>query len=196
MATAPVQATTNYRLISEEINTILAEVLGKFLVQGSPTKHGGLRFLDIDSAKTFGFERTQEHKNGNLLILSAPADFGIDKNHPDYFNKEKVEEIKEKSRERIEEALKGGPHAKELHAVLLRPSPDPGKSRKMFVEAQYFIPTAKLVNDDAVLAYCKKHSLHNTSEAVKRILREYIIPLGKECMDHLIVVVRKEFSGK
>ena len=68
-----VKAAINYRLVSEEIDTILAEVLGKFLVQGSPTKHGGLRFLDIESAKTFGFERTHEEGDTNIVMISAPA---------------------------------------------------------------------------------------------------------------------------
>jgi hypothetical protein len=185
-------AVTNYKLISEEINTILAEVLGKFLVAGAPMKHGGLRFLDIMSAKTFGFERSQEVKDSNLLILSAPLDITPDRNDPNFFSKERQEEVREGARARIEEALKAGPHAKELHNVIVRPSPDPGKSRKMFVEIQYLIPTSKLISDKAILDYANKHSLTNTSEAVKRVLREYIVPMAKDTMDHFIVVIRGE----
>lgn len=165
------QAVLNNRLVSEEIDDVLAKVLGKFLVQGSPTKHGGLRFLDIESAKTFGFERTQEFENGNLLIISAPA-------APD-------------SEARLLEKMKKGPHAERLHSVTVRPSPDPGKKRKTFVEVQYVIPTAELVNDKAVTKYAEAHKV-STSEALKRILREFIIPMGKEIMDHLIIVVREE----
>lgn len=190
MATAtPPTAALNMQLISQEIDTVLAQVLGKFLVQGSPTKHGGLRFLDIESAKTFGFERTQEHKNGNLLIISAPI-------NPDKAKglkgTETADEVKKMTEERVEQAMKGGPHADMLHSVMLRPSPDPGKKRKMFVEVQYLIPTAKLLGDKAIMDYAKKHSLSNTSEAVKRILRDFVIPIGKESMDHLIKVIRTE----
>lgn len=165
------EAVLSNRLVSEEIDDVLAKVLGKFLVQGSPTKHGGLRFLDIQSAKTFGFERTQEHGNSNLLIISAPA-------VPD-------------SEERLTEKMRKGPHADRLHSVTVRPSPDPGKKRKMFVEVQYVIPTAELVNDKAITKYATEHKV-SSSEAVKRILRDYIIPMGKEVMDHLIVVIREE----
>ena len=165
------QAVLNKHLLSEEIDDVLAKVLGQFLVQGSPTKHGGLRFLDIQSAKTFGFERTQEHDNGNLLIISAPA-------APD-------------SEERLTEKLRKGPHSDRLHSVAVRPSPDPGKKRKMFVEAKYFLPTGDLISIENVTKYANAHKV-NSSDAVKRILREYIIPMGKEVMDHLIVVVREE----
>lgn len=177
------------RLVSEEIDTILAQVLGKFLVQGAPTKHGGLRFLDIDSAKTFGFEKTQEYKDGNLLIISAPCNpekaRGAKGNEP-------FDELKKQAEERIEAAVKSGPHADRLHSVAVRPSPDMAKKRKMFVEVQYFIPTKKLIDDNAVLKYAKAHGLTNTSEAVKRILREHVIPMAKESMDHLITVIRHE----
>lgn len=165
------QATLNKQIVSEEIDDVLAKVLGKFLVQGSPTKHGGLRFLDIESAKTFGFERTREVDKGNLLIISAPA----------------VAD----SEARLTEKMRKGPHADRLRSVTVRESRDSGKKRKMFVEVEYFIPTAELVNDKAVTKYAETHKVSG-SEAVKRILREEIIPLGKAVMDHLIVVIREE----
>lgn len=170
----PAQLNINTRLISQEIDDILAKVLGQFLVQGSPTKHGGLRFLDIQSAKTFGFEQTREDANGNnLLIISAPAAAG--------------------SQERLEEKIRKGPHgsAKECISVEVRESRDAGKKRKTFVEVQYIIPTTKLIDDKSVTKYANEHGI-TTSEALKRILREFIIPMAREVMDHLIVVVREE----
>ena len=185
-------AVTNYRLISEEINTILSEVLGKFLVAGSPTKHGGLRFLDIQSAKTFGFERTQEHEGGNLLIISAPIELQLDKSDAAQFNREKIEQSKQKTRKRLEDALRKGPYADHLHDVIVRSSADPGKSRKLFLEVQYLIASSELINDKAILSYAKKHGMTNTSDAVRRILREHIAPMAKNCMDYLVETVRKE----
>lgn len=182
-------AVLNPRLISEEIDTILAQVLGKFLVQGSPTKHGGLRFLDIQSAKTFGFERTREHKNGNLLTISAPVNPEKSKGTKGSDNHE---ELKKATEELMDHAMRNGPHADILHSVTVRPSPDLGKRLKMFVEVQYLIPTKKLIDDKSVLDYTRKHGLKNTSEAVRRILREYVIPVGKASMDHLIQVIREE----
>lgn len=184
-------AVLNNRLISEEIDTILAQVLGKFLVQGSPTKHGGLRFLDITSAKTFGFERTQEYKKGNLLVISAPS---APEKSTGPKGTETFDELKQLTEERLTARIKEGPHADRLHAVNVRPSPDPGKKKKTFVEVQYIIPTADLIKDKAILDYANKHGLSNTSEAVKRILREYIVPMAKDTMDHLIQVIREEPS--
>jgi hypothetical protein len=181
------QAVLNNRLISDQIDTILATVLGKFLVQGSPTKHGGLRFLDIQSAKTFGFEKTREFDNGNLLLISAPAspDKGAKGNEP-------IEELKQATEQRLEAEMRKGPHVDRLHAVTVRPSPDPGKKRKMFLEVAYFIPTSELLTDAAIVAYAKEHGMTDTNEAVKRILREFIVPIAKETMDHLITVIRQE----
>jgi hypothetical protein len=48
------------------------------------------------------------------------------------------------------------------------------------------------MSDKSVLAYAEKHALTNTNEAVRRILREYIIPTAKMVMDHLVLVIRKE----
>lgn len=194
----PKTAELKYSLISEEINTILAEVLGKFLVAGSPTKHGGLRFLDIQSAKTFGFERSTEGENGNLLTISAPVDVKFDDRDPAHVRltfeqrRDKIEALKTAARDRIDKAIGKGPFSANLHKVIVRPSPDPGKQKKLFVEVQYLIPTGEMIADDKVLAYAEKHGLTNTSEAVKRILREYIVPMSKEVMDHLIEVIRKE----
>jgi hypothetical protein len=186
-------ANLNYRLISEEIDTILAEVLGKFLVQGSPTKHGGLRFLDIDSAKTFGFERTKVLDDKNLLILSAPAELRLTK--AELFDAKKVEETRNAVTARLNEGIHQGPHASAIHEVTVRPSPDPGKAKKLFVEVRFFIPTSEILSDDKVEAYARTKGT-DTSEAVRRLLREHIIPMAKSSMDHLIQVVRAEDKHK
>ncbi|MBM3462700.1 MAG: hypothetical protein FJX76_11415 [Armatimonadetes bacterium] len=197
-APADQKAALKLSLVSEEINTILAEVLGKFLVAGSPTKHGGLRFLDIESAKTFGFERSIDVENGNLLVISAPVDVKFDERDPANQKltldqrRAKIEDLKTAARERIEKGIKSGPHADSLHQVTVRPSSDAGKQKKLFVEVQYLIRSNELVSDKNVLDYAQKHSLTNTSEAVKRILRDHVIPMSKETMDHLIKVIRKE----
>lgn len=177
----------NYRLVSEEIDTILAEVLGMFLVQGSPTKHGGLRFLDVESAKTFGFERTREEGDRNVVKISAPAELNLTK--LELANEEKVKKARAEACLRLEEQIRQGPHAP--HVITVRPSPDPGKAKKMFVEVQYLIPTSELLADDKVIDYAQ-HKGITASEAVRRILREHVIPLAKESMDHLIIVVRKD----
>ncbi len=193
-----VRARTSLELLSDEINTILAEVLGQFLVQGNPTKHGGLRFLDVQSAKTFGFEPTQVVKDGNLVVISGPVEVKFDERDPANLKltldekAKKIEDLKVKARERIENAIKKGPHSDTLHRVDVRASRDKGKSKKLFVEVQYLVPTAKLVSDANVLAYAQKHGMTNTSEAVRRILREHVVAMAKGAMDHLVGLLRKE----
>ncbi|HEY4002058.1 MAG TPA: hypothetical protein VGO93_24505, partial [Candidatus Xenobia bacterium] len=95
----------NYPLVADEVDRILSHVYGEYLVSGRPTKHGGLRFLDINSAKTFGFERTRSLAHGNQLVLSAPY---------------------EGDPEVVKERLRKGPHADQIAFVEVRPSPDPG----------------------------------------------------------------------
>lgn len=197
-ATATAVPDRKFRLLNDAIDTVLASVLGQYLVSGSPTKHGGMRFLDIESAKTFGFERTRETENGNLLTLSAPVDVKFEERDlsiqklSQEERQAKLEQLKNAARERVEQGIRSGPNSSELHQVLVRPSSDRGKQKKLFVEVQYVIPTGELVSDEAVLAYVKKHGMNNTNEAVHRILREQIVPMAKGCMDHLVTVIRKE----
>ncbi len=185
---SPKMAELNMVLISEEINTILAKVLGKFLVKGSPTKHGGLRFLDVQSANTFGFESSTEYKTneekGNLVVISAPVNPGQSVDAPD--------EPVMRAEARIQESMAQGPHAELLRSVQVRPSRDPGKKKKYFVYVQYLIKTCDLLEDDAVIDFAKRHAITSTSEAVKRILREAVEPVAEETMNHLITVIRNE----
>ena len=67
------QTELNLKRIGEEIDILLTEIYGEYVAEGSPTKLGGLRFLDVPSAKTFAFEKCQPYEDGNLLMISAPA---------------------------------------------------------------------------------------------------------------------------
>lgn len=66
--TAKASTDLNLKRIGEEIDILLTEIYGEYVAEGSPTKLGGLRFLDVPSAKTFAFERTQPLEDGNLLV--------------------------------------------------------------------------------------------------------------------------------
>lgn len=160
----------NLPLVADEIDRIMSHVYGEYLVSGRPTKHGGLRFLDIHSAKTFGFERTRVADKGNLLTISAPydGDAGV-----------------------IDDRIRKGPHADQLASVEVRPSPDPGKEKKMFVEVSYLVPTDKVLADKNILAYADKYKFYTTSEITRRLLRDHVVPLARAGMDHLIEVIRE-----
>jgi hypothetical protein len=160
----------NLALVSDEIDRILSHVYGEYLVSGRPTKHGGLRFLDIHSARTFGFERTRHNDKGNLLTISAPYD-----GEPQVV----IDKIKE------------GTTADRISAIDVRPSPDPGKEKKMFVEVSYVIPTAKVLSDKAILDYADKYKFYTTSEISRRLLHDHVVPLARSGMDHLIEVIRE-----
>lgn len=167
--------TINYRLVSEEINLILSGLYGRYISGGRPTKKGGLRFLDIKSNKTFGFEKTRETDTGNLLILSAPFQGTL-------------EDIPKK--EKLEKKIKEGPHVDQIYDIVIRKSRDRGKEDKHFVEVKYHINTGELLETEKVTEYCDKYSIYNSKIVVKNILRENIEPFAKATMDHLIDVVR------
>ena len=99
------EAELNLRRIGEEIDVLLTEIYGEYVAQGSPTKLGGLRFLDVPSAKTFAFEKCEAYEGGNLLKISAPA-----------VGEEKV----------LTKQIKSGPHSKSLGDVVVRRSSDKG----------------------------------------------------------------------
>lgn len=166
----------NYKLISEEINLILSTLYGLYTAEGRPTKKGGLRFLDIKSTKTFGFEKTRETDSGNLLILSAPYNFPIED-----------QELKTK----LEEKIKEGPHSDMIFEMWLRPSRDKGKEDRNFIELKYLIPTSELLSDEKIIEYSKKHNVPDSKSIVRGILREYVSPFAKSTMDHLIECVRE-----
>lgn len=168
--------TINIRLISEEINLILSGLYGKYISGGRPTKRGGLRFLDMSSKKTFGFEKTRETDTGNLLILSAPYNFPLENL-----------ELKEK----LEKEIRKGPHSDMIYEIWLRPSRDKGKEDRNFVEVKYLIPTSEILNEQAVRDYALKHGIGNSKVAVTNLLRDYIDPFATAAMDHLIQSIRE-----
>lgn len=162
----------NYKLISNEIDVVLSKVHDLYLSQGRPTKRGRLRFLDWVSNKTFAFEKTQEKRDGNLLILSAP--YSGD------------------SREKIESKLKRGPYGKQLEDASVRSGKDKVKKTRQFIEVSYFIPSSVLLEDKKVLARMgKTGKLASAGEAVRKILREYVEPMAKECMDYFVEIIRE-----
>ncbi len=154
--------------IGEQIDILLTEIYGEYVAEGSPTKLGGLRFLDVPSAKTFAFEKTQPFEAGNLLILSAPA---------------------VSNQKTIEDQMKEGPHSKALHEVVLRTSSDAGKSNKYFLELGYRIPTSGWLTDDKVTKVAEAEGC-NGSQAVTLILKREVLPIAREVMAHFITVVR------
>lgn len=169
-------STINYKLISEEINLVLSGLYGKYTSEGRPTKRGGLRFLDITSNKTFGFEKTRETDVGNLIILSAPF-LGA------------LEDINKQ--EKLKKKIKEGPHSDALYDIVIRQSRDRGKETKLFVEVKYHIPTRDLLQDEMIAEYGEKYKMTNSKQVVRNILREFIDPFAKNTMDHLIGVIRK-----
>jgi len=167
--------TINYKLISEEVNLILSGLYGRYISEGRPTKKGGLRFLDIVSNKTFGFEKTRETDTGNLLILSAPF-------------KGLLEDIATK--ERLEKEIRKGPHTDQIYDIVIRQSRDRGKEDKLFVEVKYILPTGGLLEGDKIVAFAERYKMSNSKVVVKNILKEYLEPFAKSTMDHLIHVIR------
>jgi hypothetical protein len=165
----------NLKLISEEINLILSNLYGRYISEGRPTKRGGLRFLDITSNKTFGFEKTRETDTGNLLILSAP-------------HKGLLEDIAKK--EKLTEKIKEGPHRESIYDVVIRQSRDKGKEDKLFVEVKYIIPTDEILAEEKIVAYAENFKMTNSKIVVKSILRQFVEPFAKSTMDHLISVIR------
>lgn len=160
----------NFQRIGEEINVALTEIYGQYVAKGSPTKLGGLRFLDVASAKTFAFEKTMVHPSGegNLLVLSAP--FAGDQ-------------------QTIEKKLKKGVHSDMLHEVIVRTSKDQGKKGKYFVEAAYTLDTATWLNDKNVEKMMKEHCLP-AHEAIKMLINEHVLPVAEKVMELYVQVMR------
>ncbi|MGI5844841.1 MAG: hypothetical protein ACOX9B_11760 [Candidatus Xenobium sp.] len=157
--------------LADEMNVILTDIFGRYVAQGSPTKLGGLRFLDVQSSKTFAFEKTEvsEDKTGNLLVLSAP-----------YRGTE----------EDIRKALTKGPYGKEIRRVTVRGSADAGKADKRFVEVAYYMPTASWLTDEAIMDFAKKHKMTSSRDALTGILKEKVLPPASEVMEYLISEIR------
>ena len=158
--------------VAEQTNIILTEIYGRYVEKGSPTKLGGLRFLDVESAKTFAFEKTvvAPDNAGNLLMLSAPFS---------------------DNKEDVETRLKAGPHGELLRDVEVRTSPDVGKKNKYFVESSYFLDTINWLTDENILLKIKAHGCTG-NEAIVRILKEKVLPIAADIMENFIAIVRAE----
>lgn len=165
----------NYKLISEEINHILSGVYSLFVADGRPTKKGGLRFLDVKSNKTFGFEKTRETDKGNLLVLSAPYYFPLENTA-----------IKEKLESEIRKSRNSG----RVHEIWIRGSYDKGKENKNFVEIKYIVPTSELLDMENIKKYSEQLKTSDTRKIVRNILRDNIETFAKEEMENLINIIR------
>jgi hypothetical protein len=167
--TAKASTDLNLKRIGEEIDILLTEIYGEYVAEGSPTKLGGLRFLDVPSAKTFAFEKTQPLEKGNLLILSAPM-------------------VGEQAT--IEKQMKSGPHSGSYHELAVRTSSDAGKGGKFFLELGYKLPTAQWLTDDAIRKVAEQEGC-NGNEAVILLLKSHVLPIAREVMAHFIKVIRE-----
>jgi hypothetical protein len=162
-------STLNLVRIGEEIDILLTEIYGEYVAEGSPTKLGGLRFLDVPSAKTFAFEKSLPMEGGNLLVISAPA-----------VGEEKL----------LTKQIKSGPHTKALRDVQVRRSSDAGKGNKSFIEVSYELPTEKWLTDDAIQKVAED-TLCYTNEAIVVILKREVLPIARDVMAHFIEVIRE-----
>ena len=166
---AKAEAQMNLKRVGEHIDILLTEIYGEYVAEGSPTKLGGLRFLDVPSAKTFAFEKCQPHEEGNLLMISAPA-----------VGEEKV----------LTKQIKAGPHKKSIAEVAVRKSSDVGKGNKSFVEVSYKLPTLKWLSDEDVRKVAEAEHC-NGNEAITVILKREVLPIAREVMAHFISVIRE-----
>lgn len=156
--------------VAEQIDVVLTQIFAEYVAKGSPTKLGGLRFLDVESAKTFAFEKSREAENGNLLVLSAP--FSEDK-------------------EKIEAKLKAGPHGELLREVTVRTSSDAGKGNKFFFEATYFLETVNWLTDAELTRVMAEFECTGNT-AVTRLLKEHVLPKASAVMEFFITMVRED----
>lgn len=172
---AELKAKIDYQRVGEAINVILTDIYGEYVAMGSPTKLGGLRFLDVQSSKTFAFEKTGvlAEQDGNLLILSAPAG----------------------DTDALEKELRKGPYGKNLKEFEVRGSSDAGKGGKKFVEVGYFMPTGEWLGEKNVTEYAKKHHLTNGNDVIGWILRDQVLPMAREIMANFVRLIREETAG-
>jgi len=158
------------RRIAEQIDVVLTEIYAEYVAQGSPTKLGGLRFLDVQSAKTFAFEKSRAWEGGNCIVVSAP-----------YSENEEV----------IKGKLNEGPHADRIRDIQVRTSPDAGKKNKYFFEAAYFVKTTDWLTDKAISQVVEKYQCTG-NQAVTRLLKENVLPVAREVMEYFIKIVRED----
>lgn len=167
------EAQINLKRIGEQIDVLLTEIYGEYVAQGSPTKLGGLRFLDVPSANTFAFEKCKTFEGGNLLVLSAPA-VGDEKT--------------------LTKQIKSGPFKKEIEDIVLRRSSDAGKGNKSFVEVSYRLSTIAWLNDDDIRKVAESDRC-NGNDAVTVILKREVLPIARDVMAHFIAVIRENTKG-
>lgn len=169
---AELKAKLDFGRVATAIDVILTDIYGEYVAVGSPTKLGGLRFLDVQCSKTFAFEKTRPmpKDEGNLLIVSAPAG-----------------DVKE-----LEKAMRKGPHGKDIREFQVRASSDAGKGGKNFVEVAYFLPTGKWLTDKDIESYAKKHGIANGNDVIVAILRDNVLPYAREVMKHFVDLIRAE----
>lgn len=160
----------NLQRIAEQIDVVLTEIYAEYVAKGSPTKLGGLRFLDVQSAKTFAFEKSRPHENGNVVVVSAPYS---------------------ENKEVIEAKLKEGPHFDKIRDIQVRTSPDAGKRNKYFFEAAYFVNTSDWLTDAAISGVVEKYDCTG-NQAVTRLLKENVLPMAREVMQYFIKIVRED----
>ena len=184
------QTNLNLSRVADQINVILTQIFRQYVAQGSPTKLGGLRFLDVESSKTFAFEKTEvsEDGKGNILLFSAPyASIDQDKEPTEVTDKKVVEaDVVERVKKEVKQILSAGPHGEDIQCLIVRPSKDAGKSDRFFIEVGYYIPTSEWLSDENIIAYAESHRLENMRDALVRILEEKILPMADGIMQFLI----------
>ncbi|MGN0012349.1 MAG: hypothetical protein ACI37J_03435 [Candidatus Bruticola sp.] len=184
------QTNLNLSRVADQINVILTQIFRQYVAQGSPTKLGGLRFLDVESSKTFAFEKTEvsEDGKGNVLLFSAPyASIDQDKEPTEVTDKKVVEaDVVERVKKEVKQILSAGPHGNDIQCLIVRPSKDAGKSDRFFIEVGYYIPTSEWLSDENIIAYAESHRLDNMRDALVRILEEKILPMADGIMQFLI----------
>lgn len=184
------QTNLNLSRVADQINVILTQIFRQYVAQGSPTKLGGLRFLDVESSKTFAFEKTEvsEDGKGNVLLFSAPyASIDQDKEPTEVTDKKVVEaDVVERVKKEVKQILSVGPHGNDIQCLIVRPSKDAGKSDRFFIEVGYYIPTSEWLSDENIIAYAESHRLDNMRDALVRILEEKILPMADGIMQFLI----------
>lgn len=184
------QTNLNLSRVADQVNVILTQIFRQYVAQGSPTKLGGLRFLDVESSKTFAFEKTEvsEDGKGNILLFSAPyASIDQDKEPTEVTDKKVVEaDVVERVKKEVKQILSAGPHGNDIQCLIVRPSKDAGKSDRFFIEVGYYIPTSEWLSDENIIAYAESHRLDNMRDALVRILEEKILPMADGIMQFLI----------
>ena len=186
----PTQTKLDLSRIASQIDVILTQIFRRYVAQGSPTKLGGLRFLDRESSKTFAFEKTETADDGvgSLLLFSAPyASIDQDKDPSEVTDKRVVEtDALERVKREVSQILSQGPHGEAVRHLSVRPSKDAGKSDRFFIEVGYYIPTSEWLTDEAIIAYAQEHRLTDTNKVLVRILEEKVLPIADEIMQFLI----------